>query len=80
MAVPTLWAVDRIPRPEFEGDYRFPDLLTPDPRAMVMEYLDVALLAVCLATAAFFGLKKRSRGALIGLSVFLNRRWLRGRE
>ena len=69
-AVPMLPAVDRVPRPEFEGDYRYPDLLTPDPRSLVLEHLDVALLALALVAAAVFGLKARSRGALVGLSVF----------
>ena len=43
---------------------------TPDPRAMSLEYLDVAVLVAALALATYFALKKRSRKAIFITMIF----------
>ncbi len=63
-------AQDRIPRPEFESNYQLPALTIPDPRSLVLEYLDVAVLTGALVLASFIALKWRSRRALFLLMVF----------
>ena len=65
-----LQAQDRVPRPEFESDYRYPILNTPEPRAKLLEYLDVGALVLSIGVATFFALKKRSRTGLFIMSLF----------
>lgn len=60
----------RFPKPEFESGYVQPDPTTPEPRALAMEYMDVAVLLLVMSLAAFLLLKRRSRGGILLLSVF----------
>ncbi len=60
----------RFPRPEFESGYEQPDTKTPEPRALSMEYFDVAVLLLVLSLATWLALKKRSRQGILWLSVF----------
>ena len=63
-------AEQRFPPPEFEGGHQLPLTATPPARALLFQYLDVAVLAACLVTASVLVYRKRSRKGLIALSVF----------
>jgi NosR/NirI family nitrous oxide reductase transcriptional regulator len=63
-------AEQRFPPPDFESGHQLPATLTPLPRAILLQYLDVAVLAASLGMATWLVYKKRSRKALIGLSLF----------
>jgi polyferredoxin len=69
-AVGQLTAQDRIPRPEFETNYQLPELTTPQPRALALEYLDIAVLTGTLTMASLIALKWRSRRAMFLLMIF----------
>jgi len=60
----------RFPPPEFEGGYKLPETTTPPARALVMQYVDVAVLLGALALATWLTIKKRSRRGVVALSVF----------
>ncbi len=59
----------RFPRPEFESGYQQPSTVTPEPRAQMMEYIDVAVLIVFLILATWLMIKKRSRSGIMWLIV-----------
>ncbi|HKJ78691.1 MAG TPA: 4Fe-4S binding protein [Prolixibacteraceae bacterium] len=59
----------RFPKPEFDTGYVQPDTVTPEPRALSMEYFDVFMLVLFLGLAAYFVLKKRSRKSVMWLSL-----------
>ena len=61
---------ERFPKPDFQSDYIRPDLLTPTPRTMVLEYMDIFVLAVSLFLATYFAHKQRSRRNIFLLMVF----------
>jgi ferredoxin len=60
----------RFPKPEFATGYEQPTTITPEPRALALEYFDVLILLVVLSLASWFVLKKRSRQSVLWLSVF----------
>ena len=60
----------RFPKPEFESGYEQPSTITPEPRALSLEYFDVLVLLVVLSLATWLALKKRSRQGVLWLSVF----------
>ncbi|QIA07520.1 4Fe-4S binding protein [Draconibacterium halophilum] len=60
----------RFPKPEFDTGYEQPSPVTPEPRALAMEYFDVFMLLVVLSAATYFALKSRSRQGVLWLSVF----------
>jgi NosR/NirI family transcriptional regulator, nitrous oxide reductase regulator len=60
----------RFPKPEFESGYEQPSTITPEPRALTLEYFDVFILLVVLSLASWFALRKRSRQGILWLSVF----------
>jgi ferredoxin len=60
----------RFPKPEFESGYEQPSTVTPEPRALALEYFDVLILLVVLSLATWLALKKRSRQGILWLSVF----------
>ena len=62
--------MQRFPKPEFETGYTQPSATQPEPRALALEYLDVAILFAVMALAAWFLLKKRSRKGVMWLSIF----------
>ena len=62
-------AQDRFPRPEFEVEYQLPETTTPDPRAGIMEIVDISLLVIALSLASYFALKQRSRRSLLILML-----------
>jgi polyferredoxin len=68
-AFPVL-AQQRFPPPDFESGYKLPTTPVPAPRALALEYLDVAVLGAALVLAAYFVLRRRSRKAVLGLSLF----------
>ncbi len=67
---PSLAAADRFPRPDFSSDYEQPSVQTPAPRSPALEYLDVAVLAVCLALSGWLVIRARSREGIFLLSLF----------
>ncbi len=60
----------RFPKPEFDSGYSQPNTITPEPRALQLEYFDVIVLIIVLALASYFAIKKRSRYGILGLSIF----------
>lgn len=60
----------RFPKPEFATGYEQPSTITPEPRALALEYFDVAILLVVLSLASWLVLKKRSRQGVLWLSLF----------
>ncbi len=63
-------AVQRFPKPEFESGYIAPDTWLPLPRAELLAWMDVVILAVALSLSAWLVLKKRSRMGVFWLSLF----------
>jgi len=63
-------AEQRFPPPDFENGHQLPVTAIPLPRAFLLQYLDVAVLAACLGVASWLALRKRSRKGLVGLSIF----------
>jgi len=60
----------RFPKPEFSTGHEQPSTITPEPRALALEYFDVLVLLVVLSLASWLVLKKRSRQGILWLSVF----------
>src|ERR1022692_3798315 len=63
-------AEQRFPPPEFEGGHQLPVTTAPPARALILQYLDVAVLGACLVVASVLVFKKRSRKGLMALSIF----------
>jgi NosR/NirI family nitrous oxide reductase transcriptional regulator len=61
---------ERFPKPDFQSGYTRPDLLTPAPRAVAWEYLDIFVLVAALFLATYFAHKQRSRRNIFLLMVF----------
>jgi len=66
----SIHAQDRFPRPEFQSDYEAPGTSIPKPREGLYEYLDTAVLLICLILSTLFALKVRSRTAIFLLMLF----------
>ncbi len=60
----------RFPKPEFSTGYEQPSTVVPEPRALALEYLDVAVLLIVLSLTTWTVLKKRSRQYVLWLSLF----------
>ena len=60
----------RFPPPEFEGGHQLPPTAQPPARAVLFQYLDVAVLAASLAAATWMVHRRRSRRGLVALSLF----------
>jgi NosR/NirI family transcriptional regulator, nitrous oxide reductase regulator len=65
-----LFGQDRFPRPEFQQGYVYPENQLPLQRSVAWQYIDVAVLVLCLAVSTWLALKKRSRQGIIWLAVF----------
>src|ERR1039458_6044944 len=63
-------AEQRFPPPDFESGHKLPVTLTPPARAIILQYLDVAVLAFCLGLGTWLVYKRRSRKGLMALSLF----------
>ena len=63
-------AVQRFPPPEFDSGHVLPTLRQPAARALMLQYLDVAVLAGALLLAAWLVLRSRSRRGVVLLSLF----------
>ena len=62
--------VDVAPNEEVIGEgYVTPEVQRPLPRAVLWQIGDVVLLAAAMGLAAWFALRRRSRGALVGLTA-----------
>jgi ferredoxin len=60
----------RFPKPEFATGYEQPSTITPEPRALALEYFDIAVLLIVLSLTTWAVLKKRSRQYVLWLSLF----------
>ncbi len=60
----------RFPKPEFESGYVQPSPITPEPRAIALEYMDVIVLLLVLSLTSWFVLKSRSRQGILAVSIF----------
>jgi NosR/NirI family transcriptional regulator, nitrous oxide reductase regulator len=65
--VPAL-GVERFPPPDFT-DHVLPQTQLASPRPVMMQYVDVALLAAALALASYLALARRSRRGLFVLAI-----------
>jgi len=65
-----LIAQQRFPKPEFESGYDYPEYQVSNPRSQAWEYIDVAVLIIVLTVTTYFTLKRRSRTAILWVSVF----------
>ena len=63
-------AQQRFPKPEFESGHTQPPTITPEPRATLLEYLDMVVLFGSLALVTWLVIKKRSRRGVFWMSVF----------
>ena len=63
-------AEQRFPPPDFEGGHKLPTTMTPAARAVLLQYLDVAVLGAALGLASWLVYKRRSRKGLMALSIF----------
>jgi ferredoxin len=63
-------AEQRFPPPDFESGHQLPVTTTPAARALMLQYLDVAVLAASLGLASWLVYKRRSRKGLVALSIF----------
>jgi len=63
-------AKQRFPKPEFDSGYQQPHPSSPEPRFLLLEYLDVLVLLAVLILTSWFVLKKRSRQGVFWTSVF----------
>jgi ferredoxin len=69
LAAPAL-AEERFPPPDFRSGYHFPQSQFVLPHGPWRNGLDAALLAACLALAAWLAVKVRSRRGIFWLTVF----------
>lgn len=68
--VPTLaGALDRFPKPDLSQGYATPPAAWPGTTPAWLDALDMGLLALALATAAWLALRRRSRRGLVALSL-----------
>ena len=63
-------AEQRFPPPDFESGHQLPVPTTPPARALTLQHLDVAVLAVSLGLATWLIYQRRSRKGLMALSIF----------
>lgn len=60
----------RFPKPEFGSGYTQPTPVTPEPRALALEYIDVLILLIVISLASWLAIHKRSREGMVWLSIF----------
>ena len=65
-----LYGQQRFPKPDFDSGYVQPSPTTPEPRGFAMEILDVVVLCAVLSLLTWLIIKKRSRRAILWVSVF----------
>jgi len=63
-------AEQRFPPPDFESGHQLPVTTSPAARAVLLQYLDVAVLAASLGLASWLVYRRRSRKGLMALSLF----------
>jgi len=60
----------RFPKPEFQTGYVTPEPTTPDPRAIFMDYVDIAVLLLVFGISVWLIFKKRSRRGIMWTGIF----------
>ncbi len=63
-------AAENFPPPEFSFDYQFQAVRTPGPRGLLFEWIDVAVLLLTLALAAWLALRVKRRLYIFLLAIF----------
>jgi polyferredoxin len=63
-------AIQRFPKPEFEGEYSIPATQVTKVQPIIMEYLDLVVFIACMSVITWLILEKRSRKAVFWISVF----------
>jgi NosR/NirI family transcriptional regulator, nitrous oxide reductase regulator len=63
-------AEQRFPPPDFESGHQLPTTATPPARALMLQYLDVAVLVAALGLASWLVYQRRSRKGIVALSLF----------
>ena len=66
----TALAESRFPPPDFENGHQLPITSTPAARAVLMQYVDVAVLGAALGVALWLVYRSRSRRGITALSIF----------
>jgi len=62
--------IQRFPKPEFESGYEIPPTQLTQPKAIILEVLDIVVFLAAMSVATWMVLKKRSRKFVFWLSVF----------
>ncbi len=62
--------IQRFPRPDFDSGHVPPETQIFPPRSDFMEFLDVIVLLLALSVISYFVIKKRSRKAILGVTIF----------
>ena len=63
-------AIQRFPRPEFEGKYQIPATQVTNIQPAILQYLDIAVLIVCMSLISWFIVKRRWRKGVFWMSLF----------
>jgi NosR/NirI family nitrous oxide reductase transcriptional regulator len=63
-------AIQRFPKPEFEGGHTIPATQVTRVQPVIFEYIDLLVFVGCMALITWLVLKKRSRKAVFWLSLF----------
>ena len=63
-------AAENFPPPEFSFDYQFQAVRTPGPRGLLFEWIDVGVLLLTLALAAWLALRVKRRLYIFLLAIF----------
>ena len=66
----TAFGAERFPPPQFESGHELPLTITPPPRSLTYELIDMAVLLGTLSLASWLALKKRSRRGIFYLTIF----------
>jgi ferredoxin len=66
----SVFAEQRFPPPDFESGHKLPVTPMPAPRSAWLEYQDAAVLLLALGLSWYLVLRRRSRGGVLGLSLF----------
>jgi|WetSurMetagenome_2_1015567.scaffolds.fasta_scaffold18229_2 NosR/NirI family transcriptional regulator, nitrous oxide reductase regulator len=64
------FAIQRFPKPEFEGNYKIPPTQVTKIQSPALQYLDIAVLIGAMSLITWMILKKRFRRGVFWISVF----------
>jgi NosR/NirI family transcriptional regulator, nitrous oxide reductase regulator len=64
------FAIQRFPKPEFEGSYKIPATQVTKPLPPALQYLDIAVLLASMSVITWLILKRRSRRGVFWMLIF----------